>query len=136
MVSLSELHTPQFLALNCYFSSSLSHIPSSLLLSTDDKPVILVLMHHTREVKCTAPMRTWQSHHEVVLHVNVFYHETRGLLSCDENNRAVCDIKMKLLEYKRSIDTSGNFLGVDAECGGTGSTAGGNNRGYFFWRGK
>ncbi|XP_077949821.1 uncharacterized protein LOC120807969 isoform X9 [Gasterosteus aculeatus] len=88
----------------------------------DDKPVILVLMHHTHQVKATSTMKTWDVHANVVLHVNVFYHETRGLLQCDENDAAVTEIQNKLLEsfnLKSSI-TSGNAQGGGAERGGTG----------------
>ncbi|XP_078029850.1 uncharacterized protein LOC117270325 isoform X2 [Epinephelus lanceolatus] len=94
-----------------------------------DKPVILVLMHHTREVKYTTPMRTWREDIEVILHVNVFYHETmHGLLKCEQNNAAASQIRDKLLECCLG---SGNAQAVGAESELTGSTSGrdgGNNR--------
>ncbi|XP_042358832.1 uncharacterized protein LOC121955100 isoform X2 [Plectropomus leopardus] len=64
-----------------------------------DKPVILVLMYHMREVKPTASMRTWNEDKRVVLHVSVFYHETVcGLLKCGHNNAAVSEIYKTLQE--------------------------------------
>lgn len=77
-------------------------------------------------------MRTWQKYDQVVLHVNVFYHETKnGLLSCTENNCAISEIHNKLMEYSisRSIDTSGNAVGAGGESGWTSSTPDRNNTG-------
>ncbi|XP_059212384.1 uncharacterized protein LOC131991101 isoform X2 [Centropristis striata] len=85
-----------------------------------NKPVILVLMHHSHVVKHTTSMRTWSPDDRVVLHVNVFYHETvRGLLKCEENNAAVSQIFSKLMERfdQGSNNTSGNGRGVGADCG-------------------
>lgn len=67
--------------------------------STDGKDVILVLMNFTREVKAATSIRA-SEYRNVVLHVNVFYHDTmHGLLKCQENTDAVCEIQKKLLEY-------------------------------------
>ncbi|XP_049913901.1 uncharacterized protein LOC126398525 isoform X7 [Epinephelus moara] len=98
-----------------------------------DKPVILVLMHHTREVRYTTPMRTWNDDSRVLLHVNVFYHETqRGLLKCEQNNTAASEIRNKLLDFiSRSEVTGGNAQAVGAESGlpGSASVGGGGNNG-------
>lgn len=105
------------------------------------KPVILVLMHHAHEPKYTTSMRTWHDNPEpeVVLHVNVFFHETiPGLLTCQQNNDAVSKIQKKLLEYSilRSQDISENAL-CGAESGKTSSTGsnfrgpGGSRKGGF-----
>lgn len=86
-------------------------------------------------------MRTWHDNPEpeVVLHVNVFYHETiPGLLTCQQNNDAVSKIQKKLLEYSilRSQDISENAL-CGAESGKTSSTGsnfrgpGGSRKGGF-----
>ncbi|XP_068433288.1 uncharacterized protein [Clinocottus analis] len=76
----------------------------------DKKPIILVLMHHMYEVKAVTSMKTWPDDANVVLRVNVFYHETMGLLTCEENDAAVTEIKNKLLAHfiKGSNDTSEN----------------------------
>lgn len=71
-------------------------------------------MHHTHQVKATSTMKTWDVHANVVLHVNVFYHETRGLLQCDENDAAVTEIGNKLLE---SFNLNAHI--VQAARGGT-----------------
>ncbi|KAA8583175.1 hypothetical protein FQN60_015721 [Etheostoma spectabile] len=98
----------------------------------DDKPVILVLMHHTRESKYTTPMRTWSAYANVVLHVNVFYHETtHGLLKNQQNDAAVTQMQNKLLEHflPQGEYSSGNAQGVGANRGGsTSGRVGGNNR--------
>ncbi|XP_039638792.1 uncharacterized protein LOC120547308 isoform X1 [Perca fluviatilis] len=84
----------------CPISSRVaSDVEAAMTDVRDDTPVILVLMHHTREVKYTTSMRTWPAYANVVLHVNVFYHETmRGLLKDQQNDAAVTQIQNKLLE--------------------------------------
>lgn len=70
--------------------------------STDDKPVILVLMHHNLEP--TSSLRSWNDHPNVVLQVHVFFHETKsGLLTCKENSFAISAVRNKLLEYSTLI---------------------------------
>ncbi|XP_044024588.1 uncharacterized protein LOC122862851 isoform X2 [Siniperca chuatsi] len=119
----------------CPISSRIgSDVEAAMTDVKGDKPVILVLMHHTHEVKYTTSRRTWNYDTKVVLHVNVFYHETvRGLLKCPENDHAVSEIRNKLLEYNvRRKDTSGNAVGVTGWSGSTGSThvsGDGNNKG-------
>ncbi|XP_063324697.1 uncharacterized protein LOC134623536 [Pelmatolapia mariae] len=67
---------------------------------TGDKPVILVVMHHTYEAKPVPSVKTWKESCKVVLCVHVFYHEKfNGLLSCQENNDAVSKIRTELLKY-------------------------------------
>ncbi|XP_037305648.2 uncharacterized protein LOC119195105 isoform X2 [Pungitius pungitius] len=98
----------------CPISSRVaSDVEAAMSHFIDDKPVILVLMHHTHQVRATSTMKTWNVNAKVVLHVNVFYHETRGLLKCDENNAAVTEIGNKLLELfdPNSSLTSGNAQG-------------------------
>ncbi|XP_037606772.1 uncharacterized protein si:ch211-245h14.1 isoform X15 [Sebastes umbrosus] len=102
--------------------------------SSDDKPVILVLMHHTREVKYTSSLKTWHDNNNVVLFINVFYHETiKGLLNCEENNAAVSKIQNELVErfLPGSIDSRGNPQGMGAGglTGDTSGRGGGNDRG-------
>ncbi|XP_074470922.1 uncharacterized protein LOC141755710 [Sebastes fasciatus] len=92
----------------------------------DDKPVILVLMHHTREVKYTSSLQTWHDNNKVVLYIHVFFHDTiQGLLNCEENNAAVSKIQKDLLErfFPGSIDSRGNPQGMGAG-GLTGNTSG------------
>lgn len=69
--------------------------------STDNKPVILVLMHHALE---PTSQRSWEGHPSVVLQVHVFFHDTKsGLLTCTENSVAITAIRNKLLEYSTLI---------------------------------
>ncbi|XP_029281807.1 uncharacterized protein LOC115003995 isoform X2 [Cottoperca gobio] len=80
----------------CPISSRIqSDVDAAMSNVKDDKPVILVLMHHTREAKIMTYMKTYDA--KVQLHVNVFYHETkRGLIPCYENRAAVTDIQRVL----------------------------------------
>ncbi|XP_078131156.1 uncharacterized protein LOC144533578 isoform X3 [Sander vitreus] len=114
----------------CPISSRVaSDVEAAMTDVRDDKPVILVLMHHTREVKYTTSMRTWPAYNNIVLHVNVFYHETlRGLLRDQQNDAAITQIQNKLLEWfvPKSEDSSGN-AGSGLACSAS-VRSGGNNR--------
>ncbi|XP_034006725.1 uncharacterized protein LOC117498622 isoform X18 [Trematomus bernacchii] len=64
--------------------------------SSGNKPVILVLMHHAYEAKFIPNV---QQGANVQLQVNVFFHETKhGLLHCGENGAVVCEIIKHLKE--------------------------------------
>lgn len=79
----------------------------------DNKPVILVLMHHSHEAKNISP-RTSPEYPQVVLKVSVFFHDTvHGLLKCHQNDDAASLIQKKLLKYsiQGRMDTRGNALG-------------------------
>ncbi|KAI9522576.1 hypothetical protein NQZ68_034928 [Dissostichus eleginoides] len=65
-----------------------------------DKPVILVLLHHAYEAKFIPIVQPGRDGANIKLQVNVFFHETKhGLLNCEENRAAVCEIKKKLLDF-------------------------------------
>ncbi|XP_038149228.1 uncharacterized protein LOC119788704 [Cyprinodon tularosa] len=87
---------------------------------TGHEPVILVLMHHTLDFKHMTTRRTWSDDLNIVLHVNIFYHETaHGLLRCQENYKAVIQIQNKLLEYctpgsKWAVTGEYNNPGIDS----------------------
>ncbi|XP_053300552.1 uncharacterized protein LOC128459736 isoform X2 [Pleuronectes platessa] len=73
-----------------------------------DKPVILVKMHHVCESKSSLCSNTSIDDRNIVLQVNVFYHENlRGLLECKLNEKGVSGIKQELLKHSvhRSTDT-------------------------------
>lgn len=56
-------------------------------------------MHHAYEAKSSFP-KTWDQHSNIVLGVDVFFHETKhGLLTCGQNNTAVTMIQNKMAEY-------------------------------------
>lgn len=85
-------------------------LSSCLLVSTDDKPVILVLMHHDFEPCYVSPLRTWKKYPNVVLSVHVFYHETKGgLLKCNTNDDTISYIGNKLLEYSTQMHPGENL---------------------------
>lgn len=59
------------------------------------KPVILVMMHHSR--KAQTPPTVKPCIHAVMLVVNVFFHETvPGLLKCPQNDEAIVSMQAKL----------------------------------------
>ncbi|KAM9754873.1 uncharacterized protein ACNS7B_007606 [Menidia menidia] len=60
-----------------------------------DKPVILVLMHHTTDIDFTTTKKKWKEKYErVQLDVEVLFHRTEGgLLRCEKNQKAVKEIK-------------------------------------------
>lgn len=87
--------------------SDFSFFISSTLFSAGNETVILVLMHHTHTVKAVTSMNQWNN---VVLCVNVFYHETvPGLLQCQENNAAIAKIRQELMI--RSVRTPESISG-------------------------
>ncbi|XP_036964583.1 uncharacterized protein LOC119025283 isoform X2 [Acanthopagrus latus] len=69
-----------------------------------DKPVILVLMHHTRDVDFSTDVKKWSGiYQNVVLDVHVLFHETQpGLLMCPRNDEAVHQIQTELKAHSRS----------------------------------
>ncbi|KAK1889131.1 Ribosome-releasing factor 2 mitochondrial [Dissostichus eleginoides] len=77
-----------------------------------DKPVILILMHHAYEAKFIP--KPWRDGADNQLNVNVFFHETKhGLLHCEENRAAACEIIQKLQEcpiVKAKGPAAGNSL--------------------------
>ncbi|XP_025754698.1 uncharacterized protein LOC102078051 isoform X19 [Oreochromis niloticus] len=84
---------------------------------TGDKPVILVVMHHTYGARSVPSVKTWKDSCKVVLCVHVFYHEkVPGLLPCQENNDAIFKIRTELLKYGVDItestsgDTQNRFI--------------------------
>ncbi|KAG7220790.1 hypothetical protein INR49_032033 [Caranx melampygus] len=97
-----------------------SDVDAAMAKVADDKPVILVLMHHTHEAKYTSSVKPWLPDHRDVFPVDIFYHETaNGLLRCDQNHQAVSKIQAELQKHistKHSVsadtkvETSGNNL--------------------------
>ena len=71
--------------------------------SYGQKPVILVLMHHTRDVEYSTDGRRWSDEYDnVVLDVHVLFHETEnGLLRCPNNDLAVNQIQKELQKHSK-----------------------------------
>ncbi|XP_036066316.1 uncharacterized protein LOC112158140 isoform X3 [Oryzias melastigma] len=66
-----------------------------------DVPVILVLMHHSQEPKHVSSSKVLTSYSNVVLEVNIFYHDRKnGLLVCEQNKNAVIELRKTLNNYR------------------------------------
>ncbi|MEQ2183223.1 hypothetical protein GOODEAATRI_030566, partial [Goodea atripinnis] len=63
----------------------------------NNKRIILVLMHHTRDVEYSTAGKSWsEDYPDIKLEVHVLYHESMpGLLTCSKNTEAV----YKMQEY-------------------------------------
>eukprot|EP00066_Takifugu_rubripes_P029758 XP_011619024.1 PREDICTED: uncharacterized protein LOC105419261 [Takifugu rubripes] len=99
------------------FKSISSHMKSDIKAAMsrikDNKPVILVLMHHIYEPKSTSSPRILKDHPNVVLTVHVFVDWTRFRLSaCRENSAAISSIRDKLLQYSTPVIPGENLKGV------------------------
>ncbi|XP_061579108.1 mucin-1-like isoform X2 [Cololabis saira] len=100
----------------CPISSRVgSDVDAAMREVSDDKKIILVVMHHTRDVDYSTGGRRWsETFRNVVLDVDVLFHETvPGLLICDENRKAVRQIQDALAQYNNSIgisDNNGNWF--------------------------
>ncbi|XP_060910088.1 uncharacterized protein LOC132987208 [Labrus mixtus] len=68
-----------------------------------DKPVVLVVMHHTRDADYSVDKKRWSdTFKNVVLDVHVLFHETlQGLLKCSRNNNAVHQIQKELKRHSK-----------------------------------
>uniref|UniRef100_UPI0037E9C8D2 uncharacterized protein isoform X2 n=1 Tax=Semicossyphus pulcher TaxID=241346 RepID=UPI0037E9C8D2 len=139
MEKLRQLQNPNWLVENnddnnitilfCVISSRIgADVAAAMTKIKDNKPIILVLMHHLREARVTTPVRTWAqdvNDADIKLHVSVFYHETvPGLLKCKANDDAVFEIRNHFLKYCPQIskDTSGQS--GPAAGAGSGATDG------------
>lgn len=82
----------------------LHYFLSSPLLSTDDKPVILVFLIHSLKPHSISSLKSWDDSKNIVMHFHIFHHETKsGLLQCEENDIAISNIKEILLKYSEEI---------------------------------
>ncbi|XP_061580329.1 uncharacterized protein LOC133446333 [Cololabis saira] len=80
----------------CPISSRVgSDVDAAMRDVSDDKKIILVLMHHTRDVDYSTAGKKWsEAFLNVVLEVHVLFHESvPGLLMCDKNREAVHQIE-------------------------------------------
>ncbi|XP_061563224.1 uncharacterized protein LOC133418514 isoform X2 [Cololabis saira] len=83
----------------------------------DDKPVILVLMHHSREAKPCPSARSYGDFPNVVVHVNVFYHEmVKGLIPCPQNQDAVSKMRQELRRYRDTSSSNVSTSGDKKNC--------------------
>lgn len=80
---------------------------SSHLVSTDDKPVIMVVLIHSLKAQTLSLLKCWDDSSNIVLHVHLFYQTKSGLLSCKENKSAISAIQRKLLDYAVDLKEDG-----------------------------
>ncbi|XP_035990903.1 uncharacterized protein LOC105923565 isoform X2 [Fundulus heteroclitus] len=85
--------------------SDVNSMMETTAVSSSGKPVILVVMHHTRHADYSTgpydPRETWKN---VVHYVHVLYHETTlGLLKCSENEEAIKDIQQFILKKQQFV---------------------------------
>ncbi|XP_067379026.1 uncharacterized protein [Channa argus] len=80
-----------------------SDVEAAMMKVSDDKPVILVTMYHTRDVHYSTSGTAWsQTYQKVQLDVPVLFHETKqGLLTCPRNEETVSQIQDMLKKYSR-----------------------------------
>ncbi|XP_061578853.1 uncharacterized protein LOC133445544 [Cololabis saira] len=88
----------------CPISSRVgSDVEAAMRKVSDNKKIILVVMHHTQNVDYSTGGRRWsETFRNVVLDVDVLFHETvPGLLICDENRKAIRQIQESLAQYSK-----------------------------------
>ncbi|XP_024146656.1 uncharacterized protein LOC112157845 [Oryzias melastigma] len=64
-------------------------------------PVILVFMHYSQERRDISSSEVFSSLSDVFSEVHVFYDRKNGLLSCEQNEKAVNELKEKLMKLHR-----------------------------------
>ncbi|XP_072558580.1 uncharacterized protein [Paramormyrops kingsleyae] len=68
---------------------------------TEDKPVILVFMHHCHDPSHMSNS-TVHSSSKIVKSVDCAFHESHGLLQCIQNEEAVAEVRSTLQTYKQT----------------------------------
>ncbi|CAI5670124.1 unnamed protein product [Oreochromis niloticus] len=88
-----------------------SDVEAAMAKAPGKKDIILVLMHHTRKTDYSTSDTEWsQIFPNVILHVDVLFHETeRGLLRCQKNEQAICQIQQKLQDISKPTNTVGGL---------------------------
>ncbi|CAG5958615.1 unnamed protein product [Menidia menidia] len=89
-----------FCTINTRIESDVKAAMEQIPESAGDKPVILVVMHHKRDIDFTTTRKNWKEKYEhVQLDVEVLFHRTEGgLLRCEKNDQAVREIRKKVEE--------------------------------------
>ncbi|CAI5670120.1 unnamed protein product [Oreochromis niloticus] len=89
-----------------------SDVEAAMAKAPGDKDIILVVMHHTRKTDYSTSDTEWsQIFPKVILHVDVLFHETeRGLLRCQKNKQAICQIQQKLMDISKPTKTVGCLI--------------------------
>ncbi|XP_072558576.1 uncharacterized protein [Paramormyrops kingsleyae] len=71
---------------------------------TEDKPVILVFMHHCHNPSHMTDITVQPSRSNIVQVAHCAFHETKGLLECKENEQVVKAVRSTLLRDYRNVD--------------------------------
>ncbi|XP_029902537.1 uncharacterized protein LOC115355794 [Myripristis murdjan] len=72
-------------------------VDAAMKMTSADKPIILVIMHHTYDPNFMTPRKT--DTQNILLEVNVLYHDSaHGLLNCPKNDQAVAQIRETLMQ--------------------------------------
>ncbi|CAG5958612.1 unnamed protein product, partial [Menidia menidia] len=84
-----------FCTINTRIESDVEAAIEQIPESAGDKPVILVLMHHTRDINFETTRKKWtEKYEQVQFDVEVLFHKSKkGLLRCEKNKQAVKEIK-------------------------------------------
>ncbi|CAJ1078518.1 uncharacterized protein LOC109989371 [Xyrichtys novacula] len=96
---VADFHDCDIIILFCPIVSRVgTDVDAAMRTIPGDKPVILVLMHHTRDADYSVDKyKNWSKEKKsVVLAVHVLHHETKGLLKCARNDDAVKQIRKEL----------------------------------------
>ncbi|XP_048841297.1 uncharacterized protein LOC125714599 isoform X2 [Brienomyrus brachyistius] len=68
--------------------------------SGEYKPVILVFIHHCHNPSHMTDITVQPSRGNILQVVHCAFHETKGLLRCQENDQAVADVQAMLMKHK------------------------------------
>ncbi|MEQ2295448.1 hypothetical protein AMECASPLE_014419 [Ameca splendens] len=110
LTTLEEEESPKdshaivvFCPINSRVGSDVESAMRDPKVSSSDKPVILVLMHHTRDVNYSTEGRKWSEvYTNIVLEAHILFHETQpGLLDCRQNDQAIEAVGEKLYSYRK-----------------------------------
>ncbi|CAG5958611.1 unnamed protein product, partial [Menidia menidia] len=94
-----------FCIINTRIESDVEAAMEQIPESAGDKPVILVVMHHTRDIDFFATKKKWKKDYEQVqLDVEVLFHRTEeGLLKCEKNQQAVEEILSNVKHIRNKV---------------------------------
>lgn len=71
--------------------------------SSGNKPVILVVMHHTRDNDFSPGVTQWsEMYRNIKMVTHILFHETQpGLLNCPRNHQAIQQIQKELKKFSK-----------------------------------
>ncbi|XP_023152185.1 uncharacterized protein LOC111586651 [Amphiprion ocellaris] len=105
-VKMTDRQGCDIIILFCPITSRVgSDVELAMTKVSGEERVILILMHHTRDVDYSTAAKRWsETFSNVVFDVSVLYHETvPGLLKCLKNMEAISGIRKELMQYSSSM---------------------------------